>query len=317
MRKYIILFILIVLIISCSLLKHNYSAKYEWLLLDYPDCIETEGDYLIVSSDDLEYIILNAETLGPAPDILWRLDVDNDEFSGTHIKISENRAVFGVYNKLYGIKLIEDKNPEIFSELNLNAEILSCEINNDTVFAYTKDNGLYVFSIQFDEFHLVSSMYDTNNFIKMEYQDGYMYALDKSHGLNIVQCSGGSPELISRIDSTEMFTYDFVIESDYIYAATFNPSLSIVDISDKTSPQELELNLGGDFYSKPINRIALGPYNNQISLSGVNTLYCVNLNDMYYPEIFRIHDEGSWIFDICTMDGYTMISGFDKVKILE
>ncbi|MDY6787133.1 MAG: hypothetical protein SVK54_03300 [candidate division WOR-3 bacterium] len=317
MRKFVIVFVLIALIISCSLLKHNYSTRYSWLLLDYPDCIENEGDYIIVSSDDLEYVILNAHTIGPDPDILWRLDVDNDEFSGTYIKVSKNNAVMAIFNKLYGIKLIEDKNPEIFSELKLNAEILSCEINNDTVFAYTKDNGLYVFNIQSDEFHFLSSMYDTNNFIKMEYQNEYMYALDKSHGLNIVQFSGGSPELISRIDSTEMLIYDFVIESDYIYAATFNPSLSIIDISDKTSPQELELNLGGDFYSKPINRIALGPYENQVSLSGVNTLYCVNLNDMYYPDIFRIHEEGSRIFDICTIDGYTMISGFDKVKILE
>src|SRR6056297_2380347 len=122
MKKLIVLLLLLLFIAGCSLMTARYNEQYEWSIsgISY---MKTEGDYIILETSWYEISIIDGQSIGLSPDILYKINIDYDKFDRTHLKIDKNSAVIGADRTIYKISLNEDADPEISSQVDLTKRV--------------------------------------------------------------------------------------------------------------------------------------------------------------------------------------------------
>ncbi|MDY6787283.1 MAG: hypothetical protein SVK54_04085, partial [candidate division WOR-3 bacterium] len=281
--------------------------------------MESSDKYIILQANENEIAIIDANSISADPDITECFYLENQGFHNTAMKLDGDNAIIGIANILYRIDLNGENNPEIVSESAMPANILACEIFDDTVAVYIEGRGILVYRFENDSLlDLICEMESGNEVYRMIYNEGFLYTVDRFSNINILDIEENRLEIIHQIHSeTEDDVADLEIFGDYIYIASKRNGLRIIDISDKSMPEELvfqnsRLSFAGRF-------IDLGPFMNEITVSTDSSLICVDIFDIKSPRIIRKSSFSGSIEGMCIIGKSILISipSQNYIKILE
>jgi len=319
MKRMINLTILLtVILVSCTLLNNGYSTVHLWEITA-PGSMALSDKYIILQANDNEIIVIDANSIGADPDIKECLCLENQDFPNTALKVDGDNAIIGIANILYRIDLNGENNPEIVSESAMQSNILACEIFEDTVFVYIEGRGILVYRFENDSLlDFICEMESGNEVDRIIYKEGFLYTVDCFSNINIMDMGENNLDIVHQIHSERNDDVaDLKIFGNYIFIASKENGLRIIDISNKSSPEELEfhnsrLSFAGRF-------IDLGPFMNEITISSDSSLICLDIFDIKSPKIIRKSSFSGSIEGMCIIGRSTLISmpSQNYIKILE
>lgn len=310
--------LLTIVLVNCALLDNGYSTVHLWEITA-PGSMETSDKYIILQANDNEIVVIDASSISADPDITECLYLETQRFPNTAMKIDGDNAIIGIANILYRIDLNDDNNPEIVSESVMPANILACEIFNDTVSVYIEGRGILVYRFENDTLlDFICEMESGNEVDRMIYKEGFLYTVDRFSNINILDIEENRMEVLYQIHSERKDDIaDLEIFGNYIFIASKGNGLRIIDISNKSMPEELEfqnsrLSFAGRF-------IDLGPFMNEITISSDSSLICLDIFDIKSPKIIRKSSFSGSIEGMCIIGKSTLISmpSQNYIKILE